>query len=135
MDYRILALVVVALVAGYGLRLYHIRRGVELDQRHAKHHGWEKRTLSIRQEVWVCPRCRTPLFTWSDVNQHQSAESPCGVLEDKQADAARLEQESEAATLAQAAGRWSASAVYDNGAETGAVDTFAGELGDGTSDD
>lgn len=132
--YDVLALLVVALLAAYGLRLYHVRRGQALDQRHAKHHGWRKVTLTVRHEVWVCPDCGGLVPTWQDVLNHQSLTSPCGRLGDTREAEAKAELAQAAMAGAAAAGRWSASAVYDDNATTGAVDTLAVE-GDGGGDD
>lgn len=130
-PYRLAALIVLGLVIAYSLYLYHRRRGEALERRHAVHHGWRKVVLSVRHEVWVCPRCGNVCPTWRDVLRHQSVDSPCATLEDEQVQAAALERDKAAAVDAQAAGRWSAAAVYDNNADTGAVDTFAGELESG----
>lgn len=133
-----LALAVLALLAWYGLYKYHQRRGVELEQRHAQHHGWEKVTIVVRQEIWRCPRCRAPMLTWDDVLAHRfSLTSPCAELEELQRNSAELEQAGAAADAAQSAGRWSASATLGGESHSGAVDTWevdspaAGELESG----
>lgn len=136
MAFRVLALLVVAAVALYGLYLYHKRRGIELEQAHAKHHGWEKHTLSVRQEVWKCPRCRVPLLTWADVTSHRfGVESACAELKELQDKSAEQDQARAAAEAAQDAGRWSASAVAssDMSRDTAGTDSFtpAGELESG----
>jgi hypothetical protein len=134
--FRVLALFVLAAVVWYALFLYHKRRGVELEQRHAKHHGWEKETLAVRQEVWKCPHCRVPLMTWYDVLAHQSDTSPCGRLEVTRTAEAAAEAAKEAMKAAEAAGRWSVSATTGGEEHSGAVDTFVkGELESGARDD
>lgn len=125
MLFRVLALAACTVVAWYAVYKYHQRRGVELEQRHAKHHGWEKMTINVRQEVWKCPRCRALIPTWADVNQHQGVESPCGVLEVEQHQLAELESTRAAAKDAESAGRWNVSATVGGEEHRGAVDTFA----------
>lgn len=126
--YRVLALVAVAVLAWYAVRLYHKRRGVELDQRHARHHGWEQVTILPRHQVWKCPRCRALIETWHDVLAHRGVESPCGVLETEQAQLAELEADRAAAKTAEQAGRWSASAMVPAESHSGAVDSFTAEI-------
>lgn len=125
MVFRVLALFVLAALVWYALYKYHQRRGEELERRHAKHHGWQTVTISLHQEVWKCPRCRALIETWPDVVDHQGVESPCGVLETEQEQLAELERGRVAAKDAEAAGRWSASAVAGGESHSGAVDTWA----------
>lgn len=135
MWYRVLALAALTVVAWYAVYKYHQRRGQALEQAHAKHHGWETITISARRQMWKCPRCRALIDTWPDVIEHQGVESPCGVLETEQAQLAQLEDERAAAQDAQAAGRWSVSATVPGETHSGAVDTFAAALEDGSDGD
>lgn len=128
MGFRLLALAVLAALAWYALHKYHQRRGLELDQRHAKHHGWERITLTIRHVVWACPLCGALMASWADVQQHRfSTTSPCAEHQDKLASAAAEDELAAAARAAQGAGRWSASATVGGEQHSGAVDTWAVE--------
>lgn len=135
MEYRYAALLVVAAVIAYGLRLYHKRRGTELEQRHAKHHGWETRAISVRHEMWICPDCRTPLLSWQDVLGHQSVRSACIAHVDRLTAADALEQAGQTAAAAGDAGRWNVSATVGGEVHSGAVDSFTPPALEGGQDD
>lgn len=141
MVFRVLALLVCAVLVWYGLHKYHQRRGLELEQRHAKHHGWERVTLTVRHDVWACPLCGALMASWQDVQVHRfNLTSPCAEHQDKLAAAAAEDEVTAAARAAQDAGRWSASAVAGGEQHSGAVDTWKvepeprGELESGDSD-
>lgn len=141
MDYRVLALFVLAAVAWYALFLYHKRRGVELDKRHAAHHGWEKFTLSVRQDVWECPHCGALFRTFAAVQTHRFATSSACAAHQETLAAEELTATLERAGKdAQTAGRWSVSATVGGEEFRGAVDSLTdkpprGELESGAGNE
>jgi len=136
-EYRYVALAVVALVVLYALNRYHKRRGVELEQAHAEKHGWEKLTLAVRQDVWECPNCGALFRNFGAVQTHRFAlTSPCAEHQDRLAAAEQQERLEDAGAAAEQAGRWSVTATVGGEVHTGAVDSWARpELESGAEDD
>ena len=124
MLFRYVALIVCALVAAYAVHKYHRSRGVELDQRHAKHHGWESFRLHVGQDVWACPLCGALMASWRDVQTHRfHTSSPCAQHQDNLAATATAAELERAGKDAESAGRWSVSATVTE-SNSGAVDTW-----------
>lgn len=82
MAWVVLALGVVAF-ALIPLRWYHGRRVMALRQEFAEFAGWRKLSVRLSQEVWECPRCSLPCYSWKAVEQHQDPKlSACSWLEE-----------------------------------------------------
>jgi hypothetical protein len=82
--YRVLALAVLAALVWCGLWLYHRRKSRELRQRYAEFEGWRRIRPSMFQEVWQCPDCGVPCFSWPAVGVHDDPEtSPCAAFRDR----------------------------------------------------
>jgi hypothetical protein len=92
--YRVLALVVLALVILYALHRYHERQKLAMRQEYATFEDYEKVTIGIRDEIWKCLRCRVPLLSWPDVEAHDDPElSPCAAMAVRQEAAAEAAKE------------------------------------------
>ena len=80
--YRVLFLLVIAVVIWYGLRLYHIRRMAEVETAELELAGWVKIILPKVKFAWLCPHCGFPGVTSEAVHAHQDpAGSPCALLQ------------------------------------------------------
>lgn len=66
-----LLLAAITLVAAYALRQHHERKKLELRQEHAQFAGWAKLHIRMSDEVWECPQCSLPCFSWKAVGHHQ----------------------------------------------------------------
>lgn len=73
-----LLLAAITFAVMFGLRQHHERKKLELRQEHAQFAGWAKLHIRMSDEVWECPQCSLPCFSWKAVEHHQDpAGSAC----------------------------------------------------------
>ena len=81
MIWHIISLAVFTVVAIEAVALYHRRGQLRIQHTQNEADGWAKRRTPMG-DVWICPRCRNPVFTRQDINGHMGLDAPCGILMD-----------------------------------------------------